>query len=64
MSSTKLMVTRLLIGCEIFNPISETAERNSTTPERKQDLHVLYLAFMQANCNTRWPSGICLAVVF
>ena len=34
-----------LIGWGILNFSSETAERNSTTLDRKQDIHVLYQVF-------------------
>ena len=36
------MATRPLIGWDIFDFSSETAERNSTKLDRKQDLNVLY----------------------
>ena len=36
------MAARPLIGWDIFNFFSETAERNSTKFDRKQDLNVLY----------------------
>ena len=35
---------RILIGCDIFDFSSETAEWNTTKLERKQDLNVLYKA--------------------
>ena len=39
-----------LIGCEIFDFSSETAECNSTKLKRKQDINVLYQVFVfQAN---------------
>ena len=36
------MAARPLIGREIFDFFSETAEQNSTKPDRKQDLDILY----------------------
>ena len=34
-----------LIGWDIFDFSSETAERNSTKPKRKQDLNILYQVY-------------------
>ena len=63
MSSTKFVFfgqigkTRLppwpLIGWDIFD-FSETAKRNSTKLDRKQDLNVLYVFFGPIR-KTRWP---------
>ena len=36
------MAAQPLIGCDIFNFSSETAERNLMKLDRKQDLNVLY----------------------
>ena len=45
-----------LIGWDIFDFSSETAERNSTKLDRKQDLNVLYqVSVFRANRKTRWP---------
>ena len=66
MSSTKFVIfgpigkTRWppwpLIGWDIFDFSSETAERNSTKLDRKQDLKVLYqFCVVRANRKTRWP---------
>ena len=46
-----------LIGWDIFNFCSETAERNSTKLDRKKDLNVLYqVCVFQADRKTKWPS--------
>ena len=66
MSSTKLVFfwpigkTRWppwpLIGWDIFDFSSETAERNSTKLDRKRDLKVLYqVCVFEAIGKTRWP---------
>ena len=45
-----------LIGWDIFDFSSETAERNSTKLDRKQDLNVLYqVCVFRADRKTRWP---------
>ena len=46
-----------LIGWDIFNFSSETAERNSTKLDREQDLNVLYqvCVFFGPIRKTRWP---------
>ena len=45
-----------LIGWDIFDFSSETAERNSTKLDRKQDLNVLYqVCVFQADRKTKWP---------
>ena len=45
-----------LIGWDIFDFFSETAERNSTKLDRKQDLNVLYqVCVFPANRKKRWP---------
>ena len=45
-----------LIGRDIFDFSSETAERNSTKLDRKQDLNVLYQVWVfRADWKTRWP---------
>ena len=45
-----------LIGRDIFDFFSETAERNSTKLDRKQDLNVLYqVCVFRADRKTRWP---------
>ena len=46
-----------LIGWDIFDFSSETAEQNSTKLDRKQDLNVLYQVcfFFWAIGKTRWP---------
>ena len=45
-----------LIGWDIFHFSSETAERNSTKLDRKQDLNVLYqVCVFRADRKTRWP---------
>ena len=46
-----------LIGWDIFDFFSETAERNSTKLDRKQDLNVLYQVFFFFGPirKTRWP---------
>ena len=46
-----------LIGWDIFDFSSETAERNSTNLDRKQDLNVLYqvCVFRADPKKTRWP---------
>ena len=45
-----------LIGWDIFDFFSETAERNSTKLDRKQDLNVLYqVCVFWAEGKTRWP---------
>ena len=45
-----------LIGWDIFDFSSETAERNSTKLDRKQDLNVFYqICVFRANWKTRWP---------
>ena len=45
-----------LIGWDIFDFSSETAERNSTKLDRKQDLNALYqVCVFLANRKTRWP---------
>ena len=45
-----------LIGWDIFDFSSETAERNSTKLDRKEDLHVLYqVVFFRPIRKTRWP---------
>ena len=45
-----------LIGLDIFDFSSETAERNSTKLDRKQDLNVLYQVFVFGPIRkTRWP---------
>ena len=45
-----------LIGWDIFDFSSETAERNSTKLDRKQDLNILYKACVfRADQKTRWP---------
>ena len=46
-----------LIGRDIFDFSSETAEWNSTKLDRKQDLHILYqVCVFRADWKTRWPS--------
>ena len=46
-----------LIGWAIFDISSETAERNSTKLDRKQDLSVLYqVCVFRADWKTRWPT--------
>ena len=45
-----------LIGWDIFDFFSETAERNSMKLDRKQDLNVLYhVCVFRADRKTRWP---------
>ena len=45
-----------LIGWDIFDFSSETAERNSTKLDRKQDLNVLYHVCIYGRIGkTRWP---------
>ena len=45
-----------LIGWDIFYFSSETAERNSTKLDRKQDLYVLYqVCVFEPIGKTRWP---------
>ena len=45
-----------LIGWDIFDFSSETAERNSMKLDRKQDLNVLYqVCVFQVDRKTRWP---------
>ena len=46
-----------LIGRDIFDFLSETAERNSTKLDRKQDLNALYqvCVFWADRKKTRWP---------
>ena len=45
-----------LIGWDIFNFSSETAEQNSTKLDRKQGLNVLYhVCLFRADRKTRWP---------
>ena len=45
-----------LIGWDIFDFSSETAERNSTKLDRKQDLNVLYqVCVFESIKKTRWP---------
>ena len=45
-----------LIGWNIFDFSSETAERNSTKLDRKQDINVLYqVCVFRADRKTRWP---------
>ena len=45
-----------LIGWDIFDFSSETAEQNSTKLDRKQDLNVLYqVCVFWADRKTRWP---------
>ena len=45
-----------LIGWDIFDFSSETAERNWTKLDRKQDLNVLYqVCVFRADRKTRWP---------
>ena len=45
-----------LIGWDIFDFSSETAERNSTKLDRKQDLNILYqVCVFRADRKTRWP---------
>ena len=45
-----------LIGWDIFDFFSKTAEQNSTKLDRKQDLNTLYQVFVfLADRKTRWP---------
>ena len=45
-----------LIGWDIFDFFSETAKRNSTKLDRKQDLNALYkVCVFRADRKTRWP---------
>ena len=50
-----------LIGWDIFDFSSKTAERNSTKLDRKQDLNVLYRVCVFGPIGkTRWPPGLWL----
>ena len=54
-----------LIGWHIFDFSSETAERNSTKLDRKQDLNVLYqVCVLGPIGKTRWPPGLWFAETF
>ena len=54
-----------LIGWDIFDFSSETAEQNSTKLDRKQDLNVLYQVCVFGPIGrTRWPPGLWLAETF
>ena len=76
MSSTKFVFFELigktrwllwpLIGWNIFDFSSETAERNSMNLERKQDLNVLYqvCVFRADRKKQDGPPGLCLAETF
>ena len=58
--SENKMAARLLIGWDIVDFSSETAERNSTKLDRKQDLYVLYqVCIFQADEQKRPPWPIC-----
>ena len=51
-----------LIGWDIFDFSSKTAERNSTKLDRKQDLNVLYqvCVFRADQYKTRWPPWLLI----
>ena len=50
-----------LIGWDIFDFSSETAERNSTKLERKQDLNALYqVCVFRADLKKKWPPWLLI----
>ena len=50
---------RTLIGWDIFDFFSETAERNSTKLDKKQDLNVLYhVCVFQADCKNKMTAQV------
>ena len=60
-----LSVVRPSLTFHIFDFSSETAERNSTKLDRKQDFNVLYqVCVFRADRKTRWPPVLWLAETF